>query len=175
MKNRKIIFILLILLVLFILALVFLILSKFIIRSVDAGTFTEYNSSKMVKYLENKYDIKFPNDTKDIKSAKSGIAEGYSWFILKFTADPNEIEKFFKKAVSISLHPLYSPGDSRFLEHESVPEWWTNPIEKGKCGYIYVKVKNNDKESRIDVYLDTSNEKKSVIYLRGWYLSGYDY
>lgn len=148
-------------------------LPKLFVRWYDSGTFTEYNPAKMVRYLEKRYVIKFPENMREVKAAKSGISwDDGSDFIVKFTADASDVRKFVENA---TLRSYYSTTDNRTAPYLSVPEWWTSPIMQGEIGEMFVECKyNKDLDSYIHVYIDTSDEKKYVVYLSGTYTSDLD-
>jgi hypothetical protein len=183
LKTKKIRLILILICVGFLAILYLYGMAKLFIRLVDTGTYTEYNPDKMVTYLERRYDINFPEAPTKIKAARSGKWGGYSSFLLKFTAKPSDVEKFLSTAVGSSLHNYDPQRNPKYHSFQTVPEWWKEPIEKGKRGKIYVKntfiedVKTpveSDIESSIRIYIDTSNEKKYVVYLRGAYSESID-
>jgi len=154
-------------------------MAKLFLRLYDTGTYTEYNPDKMVAYLEKRYDINFPENAGEIKAARSGSGwDGASNFLLKFTAKPSDVEEFLRTAAYFHLRLDLPKHDYRYDEsYESVPEWWKEPIEKGQRWNMYVKdsfVENADVGSTIYVYIDTSNDKTYVVYLRGTYDNEFD-
>ncbi len=84
-------------------------------------------------------------------------------------------KKILETSVENALHTYNSMHDNRFHHYESFPEWWTIPIKKGTMGYMSVKVSCiRDGSADIDVYIDTSDEKNNIMYLRGIYRSQLD-
>jgi hypothetical protein len=152
-------------------------LARLFVRWYDPSTYFEYDPDKMVVYLEEKYNINFPKNVREIKAAKSGMSwDRHESFILKFIAEPSDVNKFLETVVETILYPYYSSRDNRLAPFESAPEWWTKPIEKGKRGRMYVEVARiKDERSHIDIYIDTLDEKNNVVYLEGTYRSALDH
>ena len=148
-------------------------LPKLFVQWYDSGTYTECNPAKMVRYLEKRYVIKFPENMREVKAAKSGLSwDSYSFFIIKFTDESSDVRKFVGNA---TLYPYDSTTDDRSAPYKSVPEWWTSPINKGETANMSVEGNYNKKlGSHIDVYIDTLDEKNYVVYLSGTYTSDLD-
>ncbi|MGB2807520.1 MAG: hypothetical protein WBC22_07260 [Sedimentisphaerales bacterium] len=151
-------------------------LAKILVRWYDSGTYYDYDSDKMVVYVEKKFNIDIPDSAGEIKAAKTGQTwDRWSGFILRFVVKPSEVSKFLETAVGNDLDPYNSKRDDRYHPYKSTPEWWTKPIKEGKIGYIYVKntfVK--DGTSEIYIYIDVTDEESNVVYLRGTYRSPID-
>ena len=137
------------------------------------GKFRDCSADKMVVYLENRYNIDFPENIKDVKAAKTWRSwDGGANFILRFTAEANDVARFLE-SIPQKRYTLgaYLPGeDDRFIHASSVPKWYLDKIDEGKIGSLHLSVayiKNVGFPTKI--YIDTANAKSHVVYMKGNY------
>jgi len=174
-KTRKSRLVLILIIIGFVTFLSLYGMSMIFIRLFGAGIFTERNSGKVLTYLEKRYDIKFPENAEEVKAARDGKGwDGTSSFIIKFTAKPSEVEKFIGTAVNSSIRHYRPEGNPKY-PNKYVPDWWKKPIEKGERGWLSV-IDNfvEDWSSELYICIDSSNDKKYVVYLHGPYTTQMD-
>jgi hypothetical protein len=148
---------------------------KVLLFMYDGDTFREYNPKKMITYLENRYHINFPEDIKEVKAAKTWLSwDGWAEFIIKFSAKPGDINKFLESIAGgpYKLHPYNPTEDDRFDYASVTPQWYRSPIAAGKMGEVILEVARiKNVAFPAAVYIDTSDENNSIVYIMGNYKS----
>lgn len=112
--------------------------------------------------LERQRKIDFPEGIKEVKTARTAgkrdVPVTTSAFNVRFSADPNTVDTFLKSfRTEITLMPYERNSDTRHSSGLRTPEWFTEPITKGK------------QHSSIGIYIDISNDKNFVVYFMGYY------
>ena len=133
---------------------------------------------RMVSHLEKTFVIDFPENIMEIRAAKTPVSwDGAVGFMVKFTADPNTVDRFlnsFPQEVELSQYRREDDIRGTSVVHE--PKWFSQPITQGKeaspilCSRVYGKA-----SSHLSVYIDTTNEKSFLVYIHGGYDSKLDY
>lgn len=119
--------------------------------------------------LEKTFEIKFPDGISEIRTAKSITVKYDHNYIVKFVAGPNEVDKFFKSFPDKldATYPLSQNIKTVFRKPEGflrfIPRWFTMPIKEGTVSSCTF---NN---MRTDIYIDTSDKEKSIVYIYGFY------
>jgi len=126
--------------------------------------YVKCDSEKLLDELERTFDIEFPSNIKDLKTAKTsrhGLDASIS-FIAKFTAKPETVDNFlasFKGGVNFDV-PYDQDDDLRGAYAWTPPMWFTVPIRKGR------RVRLNASTAP-HIYIDTTDEENYIVYLRG--------
>jgi len=140
------------------------------------GIYFECNPERMVCHLEKTFIIDFPEDITEVRTAKS-----YGWddsigFMVKFIAEPNSVERFLKSfPKEVSLYQYRVEDDTRDAR-TYVPKWFSEAITQGKEASPSFRSREYGKAgSDLSVYIDTTNEKRFVVYIHGGYDGELDY
>ncbi|MHC4112964.1 MAG: hypothetical protein ACYSUY_17955 [Planctomycetota bacterium] len=124
--------------------------------------FKECKPEALISDLERVFDINFPSEIRQVKSARTSgswdAPNTTSFFNLKFYADPDTVDTFLKSfPKNIELGEYERSLDTRCSNALHTPKWFTEPINKGKIC------------SGIDIYIDTDDEGNFVVYFCGCY------
>ncbi len=123
----------------------------------------ECSPQNLIPDLEEMYDIDFPKDIREIKTAKSIPIKDHITFIVKFIAEPDIVDIFIKSFLKGIVLVKYDPEwDVRSASVLPLPAWFTKPIQQGKMGEVPGHGDN-------EIYIDTINEKEFVVYFFGYY------
>ena len=139
--------------------------------------YIERAPERMLNHLEKTFVIDFPEDITEVKAAKTpGSWDGAIGFMVKFAADPNTVNRFFKSfQQEVNLHPYTREDDSRDIL-KPAPKWFLEPIKQGKeAGPSLVSRDYGKASSHLSVYVDTTNQENFVVYIHGGYDSELDY
>jgi len=145
---------------------------------VELGGYIERNPKKMIAHLERTFVIDFPEEIKEVKAAKTPVSwDGAVGFMVKFTADPNAVDRFLKSfRQNIELHRFNPELDTRGTAVIPEPGWFAEPIRYGKeASPILVSRDYGKASSHLSVYIDTTNQESFVVYIHGGYGSELDY
>lgn len=127
--------------------------------------YIECDSEQLLVGLEPVFGFDFPEHIRDVKAAKTIRFGWANLFIVKFTAEANTVEQFLKSFPETILEsrskPYYPCSDMR----ETVgswppPKWFTQPIQQGKHSEYG--------HGSLEIYIDTTDDKNSVVYMRGF-------
>ncbi len=129
------------------------------------GTYYWCDPEELIVKLEGRLDLKFPDDFRDIKAAKTPVLEGSVSFLIRFTAEPNVMNAFFNSFPREVIFEEYTPSEDIRSNLPSALDWFMKPIRKGKFAIAY----NTPRVNSI-IYIDITNEKWYVVY---WYGSYY--
>lgn len=117
---------------------------------------------ELIPDLEKMFDIDFPKDIREVKTAKTIPMDGVIWFIVRFTAEPHVVDAFvksFRRGVGLVN---YDPEwDMRNTISSFTPAWFTKSIRQGKMGDI-------PGHGQKEICIDTTNEKEFVVYFHGF-------
>ncbi|MGB2809266.1 MAG: hypothetical protein WBC22_16100 [Sedimentisphaerales bacterium] len=119
---------------------------------------------ELIVKLEGKLDLKFPDDFRDIKAAKTLVSEGSVGFLIRFSAEPNVVDAFFNSFKGEVIFNKYDPSGDVRLNYPKALAWFKKPIPKGKMGFDF-----NSGRVNSFIYIDITNEKWYVVYWRGSY------
>jgi len=135
--------------------------------------YPEINASKLIVYLEDRYSFAFPPEIFNIKAGKAyGSINGSSSFIIRFDVPNDKLEPFIYSLGSIDEVVDYTERLDWRLKYKNYPDWYKVPIVQGKILTVQAKAINlPDVNFMIELYIDTSNEKNSVVYMEGNYKS----
>lgn len=126
--------------------------------------FRECEPAALVSGLEKAFDISFPAEIKEIKTARTlGGWDSYSSdYLVKFSADPNTVDAFLESfPMKITLKEYkYDDDDRRLAPSLGTPNWFTQTIKEGKKASL---------RSDIEIYIDTTDKSNFVVYLTGYY------
>lgn len=131
--------------------------------------FIEREPQQMVVRLEKIFSIDFPEEVREFKAAtsqSSWLKRNMISFIVKFTADPDTVDRFFESFPQKVEFDPYDPTDDLRLSLPRTPQWFKKPIQQGKDGYGGVRGPRKNIEW---IYIDTGNKKSFVVYLKGLY------
>lgn len=128
----------------------------------------ECASEALLPVLETTFDINFPDDFREIKTAKSRPIEGHIEFLVKFAAAPDAVDGFLKsfqenRLCKVELSPYDAKLDRRKCQRWPPPEWFTKPISHGKQGNYYPGF------GIIEFSIDMTDKTNFVVYLYGFY------
>jgi hypothetical protein len=128
--------------------------------------YIECKPEELLPDLERIFDVNFPEGIREVRTAKTrGLWDSTdSAFIVKFSAPPDITNKFVESfPEKVTLGSYEAESDFRNNRQLSTPQWFIESIKKGNEGSVYASNKD------IDLYIDTSNKKNFVVYLRGYY------
>jgi hypothetical protein len=133
----------------------------------DSGGYVERNPKKIIAHLEKILEVDFPEDIKETKAATTWIGwDPPGSYIIKFRVDPNVLESLIK----IERLRRYKPSeDERGEDILPPPKWYIEPIQEGKMGTLTLHSPRGKFECDAEIYIDTSEEKSFVVYIRGGY------
>jgi hypothetical protein len=136
----------------------------------EKATFYWCAPKELITDMEGAFDLKFPDSITEIKAARRPRSEGSVHFIIRFTAEPNALDALVTSFPGGFRFIEYVPiGDSR-ANIDDVPIWFKDPIQEGKIGYPrrtrHMHSVGTDLHS---MYIDMMDEKKFVVYWRGYY------
>ena len=128
----------------------------------------ECNALDLTITLEKTFKVVFSEDIENFKATKSPPRDGSVRYILKFNSTPYIVEKFLesfpKTRRSGRFKPYISDEDRRHRPGTwPPPDWFTMPIYKGKVGRYGTAL------GSMDIYIDTTENEKYIIYLYGSY------
>ena len=122
---------------------------------------------QLLSDLERVSHVNFPDDIQKVKAAATVPIEGDILFILKFTCKADILntflESFPNEPLKIELEAYKPDYDLRKASFWPPPSWFTEVIEHGKEGALFLD------NRRAELYIDTTNEKSLVVYIRGSY------
>jgi len=149
-------------------------------RFIPEEKYIECDPEKMRAHLENIFNIDFPDTIKGFKAAKTNPSwDGGVSFIVKFTADPNSVDRFLKSIPGglAGYFPYEAKSDLRGDPNKLTkePEWFTEKIEKGYRGFAVFGRSQSVPTGSAKIYIDTSDEWNYKLYLEGLYESKFDY
>lgn len=126
----------------------------------------ECDSERLLACLEPVLGFDFPENIRDVKTAKTKSIDGSILFIVKFTAEPNTVEQFLKSfPKTIQTFKLVSydaaQDERKICGTWPPPEWFTKQIQRGKQG------RYSKDYGKLKIYIDTTNDKNSVVYMHG--------
>lgn len=135
-------------------------------RGTDKSMFDLCVPEELIVKLEGKLGLKFTNDITEIKAAKKLSSEGSVFFLIRFTAEPNVVDAFFNSFPGEVIFNEYALSDDVRTNLPSALAWFKKPIRKGKIGFP-----SSNLSTRVFsiMYIDMTNEKKYVVYWRGYY------
>ena len=129
--------------------------------------YLECDPRELLADLERVSDVNFPVDIQNVKAARTVPIEGDFLFILKFTCKPDVLNAFLEslpdEALGVELQPYNAEDDLRKAGFWPPPRWFTEAIDEGNEGLLLLD------NRRAQIYVDTTNEKQLVIYMRGSY------
>ncbi len=128
----------------------------------------ECDPGELLPVLEKLFDVNFPQGLRDVKAAKSlEPFDGVIFFIVKFTADPDTVNGFFKTfPKKIRFTPYDAEYDGRIRSGTwPPPAWFTKPIQKGMKARHYI----GHLHGSTVIYIDSTDEQNYVVYLHGSY------
>jgi len=129
--------------------------------------YVDCDPEQLLADLERVSHVNFPDDIQKVKAAKSVPVEGDILFIVKFTCKPNALNTFLKsfpdEPLKIELEAYKPDYDLRKASFWPPPRWFTEVIGYGKEGALFLD------NRRAEIYIDTTNEKPLVVYIRGSY------
>ena len=140
------------------------------------GVYFECDPVRMVSHLEKTFIIDFPEQQfKEIRTAKSFGWDNSVGFKIRFIAEPNTVDGFLKSfQEEVDLYPYSPDQDVRGSVYD--PRWFMVPIKQGKKANPSFRSREYGKAgSDLSVYIDTTNEKSFVVYIRGGYDGKLDY
>ncbi|MHC4499050.1 MAG: hypothetical protein ACYS21_08075 [Planctomycetota bacterium] len=123
-----------------------------------------YSPEELLPQLQKLFDVNFPEDIENLKTAKSVPIEGVVYYILKFNSKPQTVERFLKASgEEIELGPYRPDWDRRgSLLPRPVPRWFREPIERGNMGVLSYSVKGS-----MILHIDTHDDSSYVVYIQG--------
>jgi len=133
--------------------------------------YIERAPERFLTYLEKTFVIDFPEGITEVKVAKtSGSWDGAVGFMIKFTADPNTVDRFLKSfQEDVELYPYTREDDSRNIL-KPAPKWFSEPITEGKRARLGLVSREYGKAgSDLSAYIDIKNEESFVVYIHGGY------
>jgi len=119
----------------------------------------------LIPVLEDAFELKFPDDITDVKAAKTVRWMKYIQFIMRFAAEPNDVDTFIKSFPGKIHFVELDPNNDYRQKTYGVPSWYKQPIRKGKRGVAFLVKRIN----RIAICIDMTDENKYIVYLRGYY------
>lgn len=130
--------------------------------------YRETNSQELIAHLEGQYSTSFPKEIDDVRAAKTFNSwDGPGSFILKFTISNDDIESLYSVGDAGTFMPYSEELDWR-LKSNDYPDWYVTAINNGDIFGLRVTSKDMPKASySFKVYLDTSSENNSIIYMSG--------
>jgi hypothetical protein len=124
----------------------------------------ECTPEDLMPSLENIFNIDFPKDIKEVKTAKTIPLDGATFFIVKFIAEPEIVDTFVKSfSIGIGWGSYDPEWDMRSVDISNAPDWFTETITQGKMGDYWLA------GPKMSIYIDTSVETNFVVYLHGFY------
>ena len=127
--------------------------------------YRECEPEKLLSDLERTFDINFPTEIKNVKTARTpGSWDGTaSSFAVRFSADPATLDRFLESFPIRIKFDQYRLPDTRDSPAIRTPAWFTEPIGQGKVGGYYPPVE------KMKIYVDTTDKSVFVVYLSGFY------
>jgi len=136
-------------------------LKQFQIRRV-----VECNPEDVLPFVEQALFVDFPENIEHLKIAKSRYKKMFVDFFIKFSADPNTVDRFLKSFPKKVEFVPYS-RDSR--SERFLPKWFKEPILLGKRKINSI---GGEKGNLKEIYIDTTYKENFIVYLRGSYYLG---
>ena len=129
--------------------------------------YRECTPQELLLDLEEAFDINFLSDIKELKTAKTPVLDGSILFMVKFSAEPDEVDRFFESfphsPFRVEFEPYNIDCDKRSLHVRPSPPWFREPIPEGKMG------RYRQASGKQRIYIDTTDENSSVVYIDGFY------
>ena len=129
--------------------------------------FIECDPEAFLSDLERVFDINFPAEIKQVKTARTPGSwdSTLSSFVVKFSADVNTVGRFLESfAGEIPFNPYNLAGDQRGLtSRPPPPQWFTGAIKEGMSGTHRLATPS------MGIDIDTTDKRISVVYIRGTY------
>jgi hypothetical protein len=126
----------------------------------------ECDPEDVLPFVEQALFFDFPENIEHLKIAKSKYKKMFVDFFIKFSADPNTVDRFLK---SFPEEIKFEPYSQDSLSERFLPKWFNEPIIVGKRK---VNIVGGEKGSLKEIYIDTTSEENFVVYLRGSYYLG---
>jgi len=124
----------------------------------------ECTPQDLIPDLEEMFNIDFPKDIKEVKTAKTMPLDGAIFFIVKFITEPEIVDTFVQSFSRGIGWGSYDPEwDMRSVDISHAPDWFTETITQGKMGDYRLA------GPKMSIYIDTSVETNFVVYLHGFY------
>ncbi|MHC4061099.1 MAG: hypothetical protein ACYSR6_05755 [Planctomycetota bacterium] len=134
-------------------------------------SYKESTPEQVIRNVERFLDVNFPEH---IENARAVTARNWDSsairILIKFTAHPNEVDKFLKslgRSYKLELEPYRHYPDERSFG-SSTPKWFTEAIRAGK----EVDVDLSPLGNPYVIYIDESNKDHSIVYMAGHYYPG---
>lgn len=125
----------------------------------------ECSPKQLLPQLEVAYDITFPKELFEVRTAKSSIPdEGFVHFLVRFATEPNSVEKFlgtFSEEITFQKYDTNQDFRNQVARWE-ILAWYKTDIVKGKKVYSSLA-------GDATIYVDTSNSKQYILYFDGFY------
>lgn len=154
----------------FMLALMFIALGwqlAEITRQPPRDPFIECAPEELMLILEKAFNTSFPEEIEAIRTARTMGQISTVSFIIRFSAEPNVVDAFLRSfPEEISHVEEYDPQGNPRAVCDSTPAWYTEPIQQGKVHYTFSGLPYH---SNYGIYVDTTNERKFIIYWSGFY------
>ena len=130
----------------------------------------ECDSQELLPILQWIFDADFPEDIRDVKTAKTRDHDGAILFIVKLAGEPNTIGRFLESFEN-KLAPVdyNSESDNRGSLWPFTPRWFKKPIKQGTISWVSSVRGTTTTGFRAYVYIDTTNEKNFIVYFYGNY------
>jgi hypothetical protein len=131
--------------------------------------YIECDPRELLTTLEWVFDCNFPTDIREMKAAKTPNYDGAILFKVKFIAETNAVDDFLESFPARSALSLYRPEqDSRGSDWSLLaPRWFTETIKEGMSGVV--QSVRGEVDTRGRVYIDTTDNKNTLVYLGGSY------
>lgn len=126
----------------------------------------ECSAKELIPDLEKTFDINFPDDIEDVKTAKTIPIDGTIMFALKFAAKPETVSKFFSslpEQIRLYKEEYLITRDRRADKHYPPPEWFTMAIRNGNI--IFYSLAGG----KVTFYIAAENQDKYIVYLDGFF------
>jgi len=122
---------------------------------------------ELMLILEKAFNISFPEKIEAKRTARRVGQLSTVSFMVRFSAEPSVVDTFlgsFPEGIDYSEEYDHQE-DSRAMD-DSIPTWYTEPIQKGK---VYHVVSGRPRHAIHNIYVDTKNERKFIVYCSGFY------
>lgn len=137
--------------------------------------YIECDPKELLPIVELVFDVNFPVDIKDVKTAKTPSIEGSAFFLVKFCAEPNTVGILLK---SIEKRSRSVPYERKHTFTTGVlilpsPGWARAPIKQGRKYTFRSAYKKQPASTDVDLFVDTTDKENFVVYMEGVYLIGW--
>jgi hypothetical protein len=135
------------------------------------GRYRECNPKELLPMLERVYDVNFPADIVQLRTAKTPNHDKAIFFIVKLTTEPSVVNRFLGNIVEMDDFEPYERGHTFTTYGWPSPSWARQPIKQGKK---YTTSSVRGVRTRAYIYIDTTHKDNYVVYMQGIYNSSFE-